>query len=71
MGFFDTVGNLAKVAAEGLEEKANEINQVKQKLEQYSDNKLKNIMEDDSFLGASSMEKNIAKKILSDRGYHV
>jgi len=71
MGFFDTVGNIAKVAAEGLEEKANEINKVKQKLEQYSDDKLKNIMEDDSFFGASSMEKNIAKKILSDRGYNV
>jgi len=71
MGFFDTVGKIAKGAAEAAEKKGNEIKQIKQKLEQYSDDKLANMVEDDSFLGASSMEKNIAKKILSDRGYTV
>ena len=71
MGFFDTVGNIAKVASEKIEEKANEINQVRQKLEQYSDDRLLKMIDDDSFFGSSSMEKNIAKKILSDRGISV
>ena len=71
MGFFDTVGKIAKGASEAAEKKAKEIKQTKQKLEGYSDDKLADIMEDDSFLGASSMEKQIAKKILLDRGYNV
>jgi hypothetical protein len=70
MGFFDTVGDIAKGAAQGMIEKGNEMKEIKQKFDNYSDDKLAEICENDSFIGgSSSIEKSIAKKILSDRGY--
>jgi len=72
MGFFDTLGSVAKGTVEGMVEKANEMKDIKQKFDKYSDDKLAEICEDDSYFGGSShTEKNIARKILQDRGYPI
>ena len=72
MGFFDTIGDIAKGVAQGMIEKGNEMKEIKQKFEGYSDSKLIDIYKDDSFIGGSnSMEKAIAKKILQDRGHTI
>ena len=72
MGFFDTVGDIAKGVAQGMIEEGNEMKEIKQKFDNYSDDKLADICENDSFLGgSSSIEKLIAKKILQDRGHAV
>ena len=39
------------------------------RLESKSDDQLKKIIKDDSFFGSTDTEKNIARKILRNRGY--
>jgi hypothetical protein len=82
MGFWDNAkkaANLAKKAAnlaqktlEYANEKVMEMNEVKNRLENYSDDELKNIVKDNSFFGGySSTEKKFAKAILQKRGIDI
>jgi len=67
MGFWDN----AKKAIDGVNEHVQkEVGEYK-KLEEYSDKKLFNILNDDSFLGSSGKEKRFAKAILNKRGHSV
>ncbi|MGM3181494.1 transposase [Dickeya oryzae] len=69
MGFWETAGKLAKGAANALEEKANEMQATKMRLESKSSEDLKRIIKSEGFFGsASSTEKSIAMKILRERG---
>ncbi|UYA59693.1 hypothetical protein NAL19_1500 [Pectobacterium sp. F1-1] len=69
MGFWETAGKLAKGAANALEEKSNEMQATKMRLESKSSEDLKSIIKSEGFFGsASSTEKSIAMKILRERG---
>ncbi|MBW5893287.1 MULTISPECIES: transposase [Pectobacterium] len=69
MGFWETAGKLAKGAANALEEKSNEMQATKMRLESKSSEDLKRIIKSEGFFGsASSTEKSIAMKILRERG---
>lgn len=69
MGFLETAGKLAKGAANALEEKSNEMQATKMRLESKSSEDLKRIIKSEGFFGsASSTEKSIAMKILRERG---
>ncbi|EGR5487305.1 transposase [Vibrio cholerae] len=68
MGFWDTAGKLAKGAANALEQKANELQATKMRLESKSSDELKRIIKNDGFLSYSDTERNIAVKILRERG---
>lgn len=69
MSFFDKVSKAAGAVGEAVAEKNRQMQETIQRLELKSDDQLKKIIKDDSFFGSSQMEKNIAKKILRDRGY--
>lgn len=72
MGFLSTVGDIAGNIAQDMIKEANEIKEIKEKFDNYSNSKLTDIYKDNSFIGGSSdIEKRIAKKILQDRGYSV
>lgn len=69
MGFWETAGKLAKGAANALEEKSNEMQATKMRLESKSSEDLKRIIKSEGFFGSpSSTEKSIAMKILRERG---
>lgn len=69
MGFWDTAGKLAKGAANALEEKSNELQATKMRLESKNSDELKRLIKSEGFFGsASSTEKSIAMKILRERG---
>ncbi|EKO3583891.1 transposase [Vibrio metschnikovii] len=69
MGFWDTAGKLAKGAANSLEQKANELQATKMRLESKSSDQLKYLIKNDSFFsGSSDTERSIAMKILRERG---
>ncbi len=65
MGFWSTLGKIATEAGKGLVEEGKKINELKQKMGGYSDDKLFKIVSDDSYFGGpSAMEKNVATSIL-------
>lgn len=69
MGFWETAGKLAKGAASALDEKANELQATKMRLESKSSEDLKSLIKSEGFFGsASNTEKSMAMKILRDRG---
>lgn len=69
MGFLDTFGKIAKGVAESAERQTNELIALKMRLEEKSDNELKEIIRSEGgFFGASGKEKAIAVKILRERG---
>ncbi|MCF1184557.1 transposase [Marichromatium gracile] len=73
MSFWDKAFQVAKdvgtSAANSLNEKANEIRQIKEKYESMSDEDLIRIANSDGFFGNSSTEKGVAFSTLKRRGY--
>lgn len=74
MGFWDKAFQVAKdvgtSAANSINEKANEIRQLKEKYESMSDDELIRIVNSDGFFGKSSTEKGVAFSTLKSRGYN-
>ena len=69
MGFWATAGKLAKGAANILEDRSNELQATKMRLESKNSNELKHLINSEGFFSsASSTEKSIAMKILRERG---
>ena len=74
MGFWDKAFQVAKdvgtTAANSLNEKANEIRQLKEKYESMSDEELIRIVNSDGFFGKTQTEKGVAFSALKSRGYN-
>ncbi|EAI3906151.1 transposase [Campylobacter lari] len=68
MGFWDSVGKVAKDAAANLDAKSKELQATKIRLENKSSNELKNIINSEGFFSAGRTEKAMAVKILKERG---
>lgn len=69
MSFFDKVSKAASAVGEAAKEHQRRQREMFERLESKSDDQLKKIIKSDGFLGASDTEKNMARKILRDRGY--
>ena len=69
MSFFDKVSKAASAVGEAAKEQQRKQREMIARLESKSDDQLKKIINDDSFFGPGQTEKNIARKILRDRGY--
>jgi hypothetical protein len=75
MGFWDKAFQIAKdvgtAVGATINETANEIREIKLRLEDYDDNKLLKIANGQGFFGPDSREKGIAFSILKSRGFSV
>ena len=69
MSFFDKVSKAASAVGEAAKEQQRRKQEMIARLESKSDDQLKKIIKDDSFFGSTDTEKNIARKILRNRGY--
>lgn len=69
MSFFDKVSKVANAVGEAAAEQKRRRDEMLNKLSSKSDDQLKKIIKDDSFFGSGALEKDIARKILRDRGY--
>ena len=73
MGFWDSAFQVAKdvgtSVANSVNEKANEIRQLKEKYESMNDEELIRIANSDGFFGNSQTEKGVAFSTLKSRGY--
>lgn len=69
MSFFEKVSKAAGAVGEAVAEKKRKQDALVSRLESKSDEQLKKVIKDDSFFGSSDLEKNIARKILRNRGY--
>lgn len=69
MSFFDKVSKAAGAVGEAVAEQKRKQDVLVSRLESKSDEQLKKVIKDDSFFGSSDLEKNIARKILRNRGY--
>ena len=69
MSFFDKVSKAASAVNDGIKEQQRKQREMIERLESKSDEQLKKIIKDDSFFGSTDTEKNIARKILRNRGY--
>ncbi len=74
MGFWDKALQVTKDVgvsfANSINEKANEIRQLKDKYESMSDDELTRIVNSDGFFGKSPTEKGVAFSTLKSRGYN-
>ena len=68
MGFWDTAGKVAQGALYAIEENGAEIQSIKMRYEDKSSSELQDIVKGTGFLSASKLEKQVALKILKDRG---
>jgi hypothetical protein len=75
MSFWDVAGkvgkfalNTARVVAEGVNEKANELKETRDKFEQKSDEDLIKITKSEGVFGSSSSDRAMATQILKKRG---
>lgn len=64
MGFFDTMGDLGKAAFNKANEKAREVNDMKEEFRGYDDDRLKY-----TFKNSSGFRKMVAGSVLKERGY--
>ena len=75
MGFWSSAFDLAKNAGTAfhnhIEQEANEIREIRDRLEQLDDKELLKILNSEGFFGKSSREKSIAFSTLKSRGYNV
>lgn len=73
MGFWEKAFDIAKDVGTGvtnsINEKANEIRQLRDKYESMSDDELIRIANSDGVFGKSSTEKGVAFSILKSRGH--
>lgn len=73
MGFLEKALQIARdvgaVAVNSINEKANEVRQLKGEYESKSDDELFRIANSDGFLGKSLTEKGVALSTLKSRGY--
>lgn len=69
MSFFDKLSKAANAVNEAASEHKRRQQETFDRLESKSDEELKKIIKSEGFLGATDTEKNMAKKILRDRGY--
>lgn len=69
MGFWDVAKNVGTVVVNGIEEKANEIRELKEKYSMMDDNELIRIVKSDGFFSNSSTEKSVAFNVLKERGF--
>ena len=68
MGFWDTAGKVAQGALNAIEAKGAEIQSIKMRYEDKSSSELQDIVKGTGFFSASKLEKQVALKILKDRG---
>ncbi|UOO90235.1 transposase [Vitreoscilla massiliensis] len=68
MGFWDTAGKVAQGALNAIEEKGAEIQSIKMRYEDKSSGELRDIVKGNGFFSASNLEKQVALKILRERG---
>ena len=69
LSFFDKVSKAASAVGGAVAEQNRKRAEMISRLESKSDEQLKKIIKDDSFLGSSDTEKTIARNILRNRGY--
>ncbi|MEG2649201.1 MAG: transposase [Anaerovoracaceae bacterium] len=69
MGLFDKVSKAASAVGEAAKEHQRRQGEMFERLESKSDDQLKKIIKSEGFLGSSDTEKNMARKILRERGY--
>lgn len=68
MGFWDTVGSVAKGVTQAVNEKNEKLQSLKSQYEHKSSSELRNIINDDGVFGSSSDEKMAARWVLRQRG---
>ncbi|WP_424406538.1 transposase [Pasteurella sp. PK-2025] len=68
MGFWDSVGSLAKGAVNSINEYNAEFQARKEKMEAKSNDELWRIVKDDGFFGSSKDDKKMAYYVLKQRG---
>ena len=69
MSFFDKVSKAASAVGEAVAEQNRKNQERLQRFESMSDDQLKKVIKSEGFFGSSDADKNLARKMLRDRGY--